>query len=171
MVWYAAPDTGEFKSPNRKTGQGDVLSSRSNSWITSLAAFSRAVAPWSSKCVDYINPSFNWSYKDGEIMSRLASGRFEPKPANCTDSNACCIPATTRSIRMFAKPEISPWNQFMDLCIIEDGRVFPSLVAIITTNPDILPLPWCMTIQWRVDIDQLTMQDFLKRNYSMSCGM
>lgn len=59
----------------------------------------------------------------------------------------------------------------MDVCIVENGRVFASGISVVTAHANVLPFIGGMPIEGCVDIDELTVQDFLQANNSMCCGV
>ena len=59
----------------------------------------------------------------------------------------------------------------MDTRIIKYSSVFARLRPVISTDTNVLPFIWGMLVEEGMNIDKLIMEDFLKGDNTVGCGM
>jgi len=59
----------------------------------------------------------------------------------------------------------------MNICVIENGRVLPSRLSIVAPYANVGPFVRGIPVESGQDVDELTVQDFLEGDDSMSCGV
>ena len=57
----------------------------------------------------------------------------------------------------------------MDIGVVEYGRILAICLSVVATHANMLPFIRFVPIEYGMNVGQLSMENFLKRDYSM-CG-